>query len=77
MLPDATKMFSQKQRRFWIEGAGGPPRPAPSSQHEYPASQWEYPDMLNVIKSAFFLGLSSFIPAGTAVPLNLLEHRFV
>lgn len=75
MLPDATKMFSQKQRHFWIERATDPPSPAPSSQREYPASQWEYPDMLNVMKQAFFLSLSSFMRAGTAVPLSLLEQR--
>lgn len=75
MLPDATKMFSQKQRHFWIERAADPPSPAPSSQHEYPASQWEYPDMLNVMKQAFFLSLSSFILAGTAIALSLLEQK--
>lgn len=75
MLPDATKMFSRKQRHFWRERAADPPRPAPSSQREYPASQWEHPDMLNVMKPAFFLSLSSFIPAGAAVPLILLEQR--
>lgn len=70
MLPDITKMFSQKQRHFWIERAVDPPRPAPSSQREHPASQWEYPDLLNIMKQAFFLSLSSLTPAGTRVPLS-------
>lgn len=75
MLPATTKMFSQKQGYFWTERAADPPSPAPSSQHEYPASQWEYPDMLNVMKQSFFLSLSSFILPGMAVPLRLLEQR--
>lgn len=75
VLPDATKMFSRKQRHFWRERAADPPRPAPSSQREYPASQWEHPDMLNVMEQAFFPSLSSFIAAGAAVPLILLEQR--
>lgn len=70
VLPGITKMFSQKQRHFWIERAVDPPRPAPSSQREYPASQWEYPDLLNVMKQTFFLSLSSLTPAGTRVPLS-------
>lgn len=69
VLPDITKMFSQKQRHFWIERAVDPPRPAPSSQRERPASQWEHPDLLNVMKQALFLSLSSLTPAGTRVPL--------
>lgn len=67
MLSDATKIFSQKQRHFGIERTVDPPRPAPSSQHEYPASQQEELDMLDVIKQVPIVTLSSLMLAGIAV----------